>query len=132
MTKNTPDKKDAPKADSKKPETQSILKKSIKDLELKDFDALEKPLGTASRPFPMWGPMRIENNGRTEIETVLSFIADDNEPLRIYSERPYEEVMALAYCDMPVPSMLPIFKDGIERRGDPLQRQKDILEGKQP
>lgn len=132
MTKNTPEKKDAPKADSKKPETPSILKKSIKDLELKDFDALEKPLGTASRPFPMWGPMRIENNGRTEIETVLSFIADDNEPLRIYSERPYEEVMALAYCDMPVPSMLPIFKDGIERRGDPLQRQKDILEGKQP
>lgn len=132
MTKKTPQQNDAPKADSKKPETQSILKKSIKDLSIEDFDALEKPLGTSSRPFPMWGPMRIENNGRTEIETVLSFIADDNEPLRIYSERPYEEVMALAYCDMPVPSMLPIFKDGIERRGDPLQRQKDILEGKLP
>lgn len=132
MTKKTPQQNDAPKADSKKPEAQSILKKSIKDLDLKDFEALEKPLGTSTRPFPMWGPMRIENNGRTEIETVLSFIADDNQPLRIYSERPYEEVMALAYCDMPVPSMLQIFKDGLERRGDPLMRQKDMLEGKQP
>lgn len=133
MTKNTTDKNAAPKADSKKPEAQSILKKSIKDLTLADYEKLEKPLGTSSRPFPMWGPMRIEGaNGKTEIETVLSFIADDNEPLRIYSERPYEEVMALAYCDMPVPSMLPIFKDAIERRGDPIKRQKDILEGKQP
>lgn len=133
MTKNTKDKKAAaPKAEAKKPEAASILKKSIKDLTLEDYDQLEKRIGTSTRPFPMWGPQRVENNGRSEIETVLSFIADDATPLKIYSERPYEEVVALAYCDMPVPSMLPIFKDGLERRGDPLQRHKDMLEGKQP
>ena len=133
MTKNNKDQKTtAPKAEGKKPEAPSILKKSIKDLTLDDYEQLEKRIGTSTRPFPMWGPQRIEENGRSSIQTVLSFIADDSQPLKIYSERPYEEVVALAYCDMPVPSMLPIFKDGIERRGDPLQRQKDILEGKQP
>ncbi|MDP2206596.1 MAG: hypothetical protein Q8K65_09855 [Alphaproteobacteria bacterium] len=133
MTKNTKDKKPAaPQADAKKPEAVSILQKSIKDLTLEDYAAIEKHIGTSSRPFPMWGPQRVENGNRSEIETVLSFIADDANPLKIYSERPYEEVIALAYCDMPVPSMLPIFKDGIERRGDPLLRQKDLLEGRQP
>jgi hypothetical protein len=133
MTKNTKNTKAAaPQAEAKKPEAGSILKKSIKDLTLEDYAAIEKHLGTSSRPFPMWGPQRVENGNRSEIETVLSFIADDANPLKIYSERPYEEVVALAYCDMPVPSMLPIFKDGIERRGDPLLRQKDLLEGRQP
>ena len=133
MTKNNKDNKNAaPQSDAKKPEAPSILQKNIKDLKLEDFDALEKRIGTSSRPFPMWGPQRVENNGRSEIETVLSFIADDATPLKIYSERPYEQVVALAYCDMPVPSMLPIFKDGLERRGDPLERQKDLLQGKQP
>lgn len=113
-------------------DTEALLKKKIKDLTAADFAQLEKPLGTSSRPFPMWGPQRIEHNGRSDIETVLSFIASDTSPLMIYSERSYEEVVALAYCDMPVPSMLPIFKDGLERRSDPLVRQKDIIEGRQP
>lgn len=112
--------------------TEALLNKKIKDLTVDDFAQLEKPLGTSSRPFPMWGPQRVEHNGRSDIETVLSFIASDASPLMVFSERPYEEVVALAYCDMPVPSMLPIFKDGLERRSDPLIRQKDIVEGRQP
>ena len=112
--------------------TDALLNKKIKDLTVDDFAQLEKPLGTSSRPFPMWGPQRVEHNGRSDIETVLSFIASDSSPLMVFSERPYEEVVALAYCDMPVPSMLPIFKDGLERRSDPLIRQKDIVEGRQP
>lgn len=115
-----------------KKEPQSLLKKKITDLTLEDFAQIEKPIGTASKPFPMWGPQRIEVGNRTEIQTVLSAIASDQHPMKIYSERPYEEVMAMAYCDMPVPSMLSLFKDALERRGDPLERQKDMLEGKQP
>ena len=113
-------------------DTAALLKKKITELTADDFAQLEKPLGTSSRPFPMWGPQRIEHGGRSDIETVLSFIASDSNPLMIFSERAYEEVVALAYCDMPVPSMLPIFKDGLERRADPLVRQKDIIEGRQP
>ncbi len=115
-----------------KNDSKGLLKKKINELTLQDFAALEKPLGTSMRPFPMWGPQRVEHEKRSDIETVLSYIASDNSPMKVYSERPYEEVVALAYCDMPVPSMLPLFKDGLERRGDPLQRQKDMLEGKQP
>ncbi len=77
---------------------------------------LEKPLGTSTRPYPMWGSQRVEYNGQTNLEQVLSVIADDSNPMKVYSERPYKEVVALTYCDMPVPSMLPLFFDGLERR----------------
>lgn len=110
----------------------SLLKKKITELTLADFEAMERPLGTSARPFPMWGIQRIEHDGQSDLEKVLSSIASDSSPMKVYSERSYEEVMALAYCDMPVPSMLPLFKDALERRGDPLERQRDILEGKQP
>jgi len=93
-----------------------LLKKALRDLTPADIAALERPLGTSDRPFPMWGTQRIEHQGRTSLEQVLSVIADDTYPLKVYSDRPYREVVALAYCDMPVPSMLPVFFDGLERR----------------
>ncbi len=78
---------------------------------------LEKPLGTSDRPYPMWGSQRVEHeDGESSLEQVLSVIADDAYPMKVYSERPYKEVIALTYCDMPVPSMLPLFFDGLERR----------------
>ena len=109
-----------------------MLKKKISALTSEDLAVLEKPLGTAGRPFPMWGPQRVDNNGTSELEIRLSVIASDSHPMRVYSERPYDEVMAMAYCDMPVPSMLDIFMEGLERRADPIMRQKDLLEGKTP
>jgi len=94
----------------------SPLRKTLKELTPEDIRALERPLGTSDRPYPMWGSQRIEHNGRADLEQVLSVIADDTYPMKVYSERPYKEVIALAYCDMPVPSMLPLFFDGLERR----------------
>jgi hypothetical protein len=99
-----------------KKEKVNLLDKKIKELTAKDMDQLEKPLGTSDRPFPMWGTQRIEHNGRADLEQVLSVIADDTYPMKVYSDRPYKEVIAMAYCDMPVPSMLPLFFDGLERR----------------
>jgi len=79
--------------------------------------SLEKPLGTSDRPFPMWGTQRIDHeDGQSSLQQILSVIADDTHPMKVYSERSYKEVIALAYCDMPVPSMLPLFFDGLERR----------------
>ncbi len=77
---------------------------------------LVRPLGTSSRPYPMWGSQRSDYNGQSHLEQVLSIIADDSNPMKVYSERPFVEVIAMAYCDMPVPSMLPLFFDGLERR----------------
>ena len=79
-------------------------------------EQLEVPLGTSQRPYPMWGSQRIEHNGRSDLEQVLSVIADDSFPMKVYSERPYKEVVALSYCDMPTPTMLQMFFDGLERR----------------
>lgn len=94
----------------------SPLKTPMKDLKPEDVKSLERPLGTSDRPYPMWGSQRIEHNGRADLEQVLSVIADDTYPMKVFSERPYKEVIAMAYCDMPTPSMLPLFFDGLERR----------------
>jgi hypothetical protein len=108
---------------------QHPLKKNIKDLTPADLAALEKPLGTSDRPFPMWGSQRVEHNGRADLEQVLSVIADDTYPMKVYSERAYKEVVAMAYCDMPVPSMLPLFKDGLERRAPESTNRTQMMIG---
>lgn len=112
--------------------TAGLLNKKISQLTAADIAQLEKPLGTSGRPFPMWGPQRVEQDGRTDVEVGLSVVASDSQPMTVVSERPYEEVVALAYADMPVPSMLDLFMEALERRADPIIRQKDILDGKTP
>jgi hypothetical protein len=105
----------------KKPK-QNLLKKKISELTPEDKAQLEKVLGTFERPFPMWGTQRVEAGNTSTLTQVLSVIAvrpgsiEGDEPLKIYSDRDYREVVALAYCDMPTPSMLPLFLDGLERR----------------
>lgn len=93
-----------------------LLKKRIKDLTPSEIRALEKPLGTSSRPFPMYGPIEVDDNGKRVLEQQLSVIADDTRPMTVLSERPYHEVISMMYCDMPVPSMLPMLYDSLERR----------------
>jgi hypothetical protein len=93
-----------------------LLTTKIKDLTPEILAQLEKPLGTSQRPFPMSGTQRIEYDGRSNLEYVLSVIADDSNPMKVYSERPYNEMISLAYCDMVVPSMLKLFFEGLERR----------------
>ena len=95
---------------------ESLLKKKISELTADDLAALEKPLGTPDRPFPMWGTVTVpDGNGRPVLEQRLTMIADDQRPMMIYSDRSYAEVAALAYCDMPVPSMLTNMYDILER-----------------
>ncbi len=117
---------------SKKTTVNALLNKKISQLTLEEIAQLEKALGTGTRPFPMWGPQRVEQDGSSDIEVGLSAIASDSHPMRVFSERTYEEVAALAYADMPVPSMLDLFMEALERRADPIMRQKDILEGRTP
>lgn len=117
---------------SKKTPASALLNKKISQLTLDDIAQLEKALGTSTRPFPMWGPQRVEQDGGSDIEVGLSAVASDSHPMRVFSERSYEEVAALAYADMPVPSMLDLFMEALERRADPIMRQKDILEGRVP
>ncbi len=119
MTKNTP--KNEPQ--------QNLLDTKIKDLTPEILAKLEKPLGTASRPFPMWGTQRVDQRNSSEMDQVLSAIASDTMPMQVYSDRSYAEVVAMAYCDMPVPSMLPLFFDGLERRKPESHNRAQFLIG---
>lgn len=112
-----------------KKDKQNLLGTKIKDLTPEILAQLEKPLGTSERPFPMWGSQRIESNGSSGLEQVLSFIASDSHPMMVYSDRPYQDVVALSYCDMPVPSMLELFKDGLERRKPESKNRTQMLIG---
>jgi len=87
------------------------------------------PLGTTAQPFPMFGSQRTSYDGGSEVEQVLSVIADDQHPMFVYSERPYHEVVALALCDMPVPSMLPLFFEGLERRKPESTNRQQMMIG---
>lgn len=90
---------------------------------------LEKPLGTAGAPFPMWGPQRKDYDGKITTEHTLSAIASDTHPLMVYSTRAYEEVAALAYCDMPTPTMLQLLKQGLERRAPEERNRTQFMIG---
>jgi len=106
-----------------------LLSTKIKDLTPAILKKMEIPLGTSDRPYPMWGSQVIESEGYSDIEQVLSVIADDSNPMKIYSERDYKEVMAMAYCDMPTPSMLPLFFDGLERRRPESRNRTQMMIG---
>jgi len=112
-----------------KKDTKNLLGTKIKDLTPEILAQMEKPLGTSDRPFPMWGSQRIESNGNSSLEQVLSFIASDSYPMKVYSDRSYQEVVALSYCDMPVPSMLQLFFDGLERRKPESKNRTQMLIG---
>jgi hypothetical protein len=112
-----------------KNDPKELLSTKIKDLTPEILAQLEKPLGTSDRPFPMWGSQRVEYKGKSDLEQVLSVIASDALPMKVYSERSYQEVMALAYCDMPVPSMLQLFFDGLERRKPESKNRTQMLIG---
>jgi len=94
----------------------SLLKTRFKDLTPDQVASLEKPLGTSDRPFPMWGAQRVDHDNRAGLEQVLSVIADDTYPMKVFSERPYKEVIALAYADMPTPSMLQLLSSEVAIR----------------
>lgn len=96
-------------------ESKGLLQKKIVELTPEDLAHLEKPLGTPDRPFPMWGTLTIsDDKGKMSSEQRLAMVADKRS-MMVYSDRSYAEVMALAYCDMPVPSMLPNMYDILER-----------------
>lgn len=93
----------------------NILDKKISELSADDLKKIERPIGTSALPYPMTGTQRSEEDGEIVLKDVLSDIADDQNPLKIYSSRSYKEVAALAICDMPVPSMLPHIYEIMER-----------------
>ena len=98
----------------KKNKKQGLLQKKISDITPEELEDLEVALGTTSRPYPMWGTITVDEDGHQSIEQRLGAVKSDTQPLRIYSERDYEEVIGMMYRDMPTPSMMPMQKDILE------------------
>lgn len=95
----------------------SILSKRIVDLTEADKKAAAKPLGTSQRPYPMrYQEDTQDDRGRKVRVSRLGAIRSDSDPLLVYSDRSYAEVMGILLRDMPVPSMLPMMRDGFHMR----------------
>lgn len=103
--------------DKKVENTEDLLSKPIKDLTKEERHALAKHIGTRGRPYPMVGPRRITTSeGNEVVQMMLGVLEDDEHPLTVYSERSFEEVIGMAYREMPTPSMLPMFFEALSRR----------------
>lgn len=108
----------------------SSLGKRVEDLSSEDFDSLKKPLGIQGRPYPMrTGVTMRHSNGDESFANRLGVIEDDENPLLVYSDRSYKEVVGMAMRDMPTPSMLPLFFDGLSRRAPGNKRTIQFLKG---
>lgn len=107
-----------------------VLQKPVKDLTPQDRQALLKPLGTRGRPFPMRARLsRTTQDGQVQDVWVLGVLEDDDNPLRVYSERSYAEVVGLAFRDMPTPNMLRAFRDAVLLREPDSKRRVQFVKG---
>jgi len=108
----------------------SILAKPTKDLTKKDLAALAKPLGVKGRPYPMRDVVFTENKkGEKTLVNRLGLLEDNNNPLLVFSDREYGDVVGMAMREMPTPSMLPMFFDAIARRHPNNPRRIQFLKG---
>ncbi len=72
--------------------------------------------GVTGRPYPM---LKIDEkiiDGKTVPVRQWSVMEDDDKPTIIYSDKPEAEVMGQLYRNMPKPSMLKFFIDGLNKR----------------
>lgn len=100
----------------------NVLKKYVRDLTAADIGLLEKPLGVRGRPYPMQKITK-DSSG------ILGVLEDDDNPLVVYSERPYAQVAGMAIREMPTPGMLQMFFDAIIRRRPGSNRLAQYLKG---
>jgi hypothetical protein len=83
-------------------------------------------IGTVKHPFPMMYSFQNEE-GRTQFD--LGVLQSDENPLRIYSEKDFSQVVGMMYRDMPTPSMLDVFKQGQLQRLPEHKRKVEFFMG---
>lgn len=91
----------------------SITGKKVSELTRKERNRDYIPLGTTGRPFPMYfDDIMTDSTGKKTEVRRLGAIKDDaaSRHLKVYSDRPYAEVLGIAMREMCTPSMLPLLK----------------------
>lgn len=108
----------------------SILEKKIRSLTEKDRKALYKPLGVRGRPYPMRDMVLADDtDGGKTLVNRLGVLEDNENPLVVWSERGYADVVGMAMREMPTPGMLPLFFDALARRDPVNKRRIQFLKG---
>jgi hypothetical protein len=107
-----------------------LLQKPVREYTRQDLATLKKALGVTGRPFPMRDSIMVEDsNGNSTLKQTLGVIEDDANPLWVYSDRSYAEVMGMAMRDMPTPGMLPLFKKALLQRNPTSKLRIQYLKG---
>lgn len=83
----------------------------------KDGTVLKRMIfGVTGRPYPMLKTVQKNIDGKKVPVQEWRVMEDDNKPTIIYSDKPEAEVMGQLYRNMPKPSMLEFFIDGLNKR----------------
>jgi hypothetical protein len=107
-----------------------ILEKPIGELTKDDLKALGKPLGVRGRPYPMRDTVfTVNSKGEKVMVNRLGLLEDNANPLMVYSDRAYGDVLGMAMREMPTPGMLPMFFDAIARRSPTNSRRFQFMKG---
>ena len=113
--KNVSDKKD-------------LMKKPLNQLTKDELSSLSVKFGTPDFPFPMVGTITVEHEGQKSLERKLTAIADHDTPLSVISNRDHDVAFGLLMRNLPTRSMLPMFKEILERlEPDSKNRQYFIM-----
>lgn len=107
-----------------------MLEKRIGELTGDELASARIALGVRGRPYPMREVIFAEDKSGTRTMVQRIGVLEDNDnPLILYSDRPYAEVVGLAYRDMPTPAMLSLFFDAIYRRRPESKVRAQFLKG---
>lgn len=107
-----------------------MLEKRIGELTGDELASRRIALGIRGRPYPMREVTFVQDKSgtRTMVQRI-GVLEDDHHPLTLLSDRPYAEVIGMAYREMPTPAMLSLFFDALHRRRPDSKVRAQFLKG---
>lgn len=107
-----------------------LLQKKYKSMNKAERESLKIAIGVSGRPYPVYETrLTVNQKGEHVAVEELRVMEDDSNPIYIYSERPYDEVMGILYRYMPSPSMSEIFLQGLQLRRPESKRRIQYIKG---
>jgi hypothetical protein len=108
----------------------NILNTKVVDLKEKDKRSAVIPIGTKHRPYPMrYNHTSIGKSGNSVYSQRLGALKSDTNPLLLYSNRDYAEVIGILMREMPTPGMLPMLGVALNQRRPGSKRVLQYFEG---
>lgn len=108
-----------------------LRKKRRIDLTKKELDALTVEIGTPELPYPMWGTVKVQHEGSSQLEQHLTPLSEENSDiaLKAMTARPPEEAWGILAREMPTPSMLWLMELMLQRLSPESKNRQLFLMG---